>query len=61
VVAVRGIRARGKAMEWNPAPAILYPESSCLKCRIYVKRDFTSLKLIRGALFSNHRQILAFF
>jgi hypothetical protein len=51
VVAVCGSRARGLAMEWNPAPAILHRETSCLKRRIYLKRDFTSLKLIRGALF----------
>jgi hypothetical protein len=51
VVAVRGIRAGGLAMEWNPGPAILHRETSCLKCSIYLKRDFTSLKLVRGALF----------
>jgi hypothetical protein len=38
-------------MEWNPAPAILQREAPCLKCRIYLKSDFPSLKLIRGALF----------
>jgi hypothetical protein len=50
VVAVRGIRVGGLAMEWKPAPAILHRETSWLKCSIYLKRDFTSLKLIRGAL-----------
>jgi hypothetical protein len=39
------------AMEWNLAPAILHRETACLKCRIYLKRDFTSLKLIRGTMF----------
>jgi hypothetical protein len=51
VVAVRGIRARGLAMEWNPAPAILHREAPCLNCHIFLKSDFTSLKLIRGVLF----------
>jgi hypothetical protein len=51
VVAVRGIRAQGLAMEWNPGPAILHWETYCLKCRIYLKSDFTSLKLVRRALF----------
>jgi hypothetical protein len=51
VVAVHRIRARGFAREWNPAPAILHWETSCLKCCIYLMRDFTSLKLVRGALF----------
>jgi hypothetical protein len=45
------IWARSISMEWNPAPAILHRETACLKCRIYLKRDFTSLKLIRGAMF----------
>jgi hypothetical protein len=51
VVAVCEIRAWGLAMEWNPAPANLHRETSCLKCRIYLKSDFTSLKLVLGALF----------
>jgi hypothetical protein len=51
VVAVHVISARGLAMEWNPAPAILHRETSCLKCGIYLKRDFTSLTLVSGALF----------
>jgi hypothetical protein len=51
IVAIRGVRARSLAIEWNPPPAVLHWETSCLKCRIFLKRDFTSLKLIRGALF----------
>jgi hypothetical protein len=51
VVAVRGIRARGLAMKWNPAPAILHRGAPCLNCHIFLKSDFTSLKLIRGVLF----------
>jgi hypothetical protein len=51
--AMAGLRiwARSLAKEWNPFPAILHWGAACLKCRIYLKRDFTSLKLIRGALF----------
>jgi hypothetical protein len=51
VVAVCGIRARKLAKQWNPVPAILHREAPCLKCRIYLKSDFPSLKLICGALF----------
>jgi hypothetical protein len=51
VVAVRGIRARRFAMEWNPAPAILHGEAPFLNCHIFLKSDFTSLKLILGVLF----------
>jgi hypothetical protein len=43
--------ARSLAIEWNPALAILHREASCLKRCIYLKRDFTSVKLIRGTLF----------
>jgi hypothetical protein len=53
IVAIRGIRARRLAKEWNLVRAILHQETACLKCRIYLKRDFTSLKLIRGALFKS--------
>jgi hypothetical protein len=45
------IWAQSLAKEWNPAPAILHRETACLKCRIYLKCDFTSLKLIRRAMF----------
>jgi hypothetical protein len=45
------IWARSLAMEWNPVPAILRRETACLKCRIYLKHDFTSLKLKHGAMF----------
>jgi hypothetical protein len=48
VVAVRGIRAWRLAMEWNPAPAILHREAPCLNFHIFLKSDFTSLKLIRA-------------
>jgi hypothetical protein len=51
IVAIRGVRARRLAIEWNPAPAILHREAPCLKRRIFLMRDFTSLKLIRGVLF----------
>jgi hypothetical protein len=51
IVAIRGVRSRSLAIHWNPAPAILHQETACLKCRIYLKRDYTSLKLIRGAMF----------
>jgi hypothetical protein len=51
--AMAGLRiwARSLTKEWNPVPTILYREAPCLKCRIYLKRDFTSLKLIRRVLF----------
>jgi hypothetical protein len=45
------IWARSLAMEWNLTPAILHRETACLICRIFLKRDFTSLKLIRGAMY----------
>jgi hypothetical protein len=50
--AMAGIKiwARSLAIEWNPAPAILHRETACLKCRIYLKRDFTSVKRICGAM-----------
>jgi hypothetical protein len=51
IVANRGIGARSLANQWNPAPAILHREAPCLKRRIFLMRDFTSLKLIRGILF----------
>jgi hypothetical protein len=51
VVATHGIRAQELAIEWNPAPAILHREALSLNCHIFLKSDFTSLKLIRGALF----------
>jgi hypothetical protein len=51
------IWARSLAIEWNPAPAILHREASCLKHRIYLKRYFTSVKLIRGALFRSQLYI----
>jgi hypothetical protein len=51
VVAVRGMRARGLAIQWNLAPAIFHRETLCLKHLIFLKRDFTSLKQIRGAMF----------
>jgi hypothetical protein len=44
-------RARILAKQWNPIPAILHREAPCLKHRIFLIRDFTSLKLIRGVLF----------
>jgi hypothetical protein len=50
-VANRGIGARSLAIEWNPAPAIFHREAPCLMRRIFLMRDFTSLKLIRGILF----------
>jgi hypothetical protein len=51
--AMAGLRiwARSLAKEWNPVPAILHREAPCLKCCFFLERDFTSLKLIRGALF----------
>jgi hypothetical protein len=45
------IWARSLATEWNPAPPILHQETGCLKRRIFLTRDFKSLKLIRGAMF----------
>jgi hypothetical protein len=51
IVANRGIGARSLVIEWNPAPAILHREAFCLKHRIFLIRDFTSLKLICGVLF----------
>jgi hypothetical protein len=45
------IWARSLAIEWNPAPAILHRETACLKRHIFLTRDFTSVKLIRGAFF----------
>jgi hypothetical protein len=51
VGAVRGIRARGIAMEWNPAPAILHRKTACLTHHRFLTRDLTSVKLIRGAMF----------
>jgi hypothetical protein len=51
IVANRGIRARKLAKEWNWVRAILHRETTCLKCRIYLKRDFKSVKLIQVALF----------
>jgi hypothetical protein len=51
IVAIRSVRARSLAIHWNPAPAILHREVSCLKGRIFLMRNFTSLKLICGILF----------
>jgi hypothetical protein len=51
IVAIRGVRVRSLAIHWNPAPAILQREAPCLKRCIFLMRDFTSLKLIRGVLF----------
>jgi hypothetical protein len=51
IVAICGVRARSLAIHWNPAPAILHREAPCLKRRIFLMRDFTSLKLICGVLF----------
>jgi hypothetical protein len=51
VVAVHGIRAQRLAMEWNPDPAILHRETSCLTHHRFLMRDFTSVKLIHGAMF----------
>jgi hypothetical protein len=54
IVANRGIGARSLATEWNPAPAPPF----CIErppvwsfVPIFLIRDFTSLKLIRGVLF----------
>jgi hypothetical protein len=43
--------AQSLAKQGNPAPAILHQEAPCLKRRIFLMRDFASLKLIRGILF----------
>jgi hypothetical protein len=51
IVANCGIGARSLAIQWIPAPAILHREAPCLRRRIFLMRDFTSLKLIRGILF----------
>jgi hypothetical protein len=53
IVANRGFGARSLANQWNPAPAILHREAPCLKRSIFLMRDFTSLKLIRGILFGS--------
>jgi hypothetical protein len=45
------IWAQSLAMEWNLAPAILHWETARLKCCIYLKHNFISLKLIRRAMF----------
>jgi hypothetical protein len=50
IVAIRVIRARSLAIHWNPAPAILHREAPCFKRRIFLMRNFISLKLIRGIL-----------
>jgi hypothetical protein len=51
MVAIRGVRARSLAKQWNPVPAILHQEAPCLNSQMFLMRDFTSLKLIRGVLF----------
>jgi hypothetical protein len=51
IVAIRGVRARSIAKHWNPAPAILHREAPCLKRHIFLKRDFKSVKQVRGAMF----------
>jgi hypothetical protein len=47
------IWARSLAIEWNPTPAIFYQETACLKHRIFLTSDFTSVKRIPicGAMF----------
>jgi hypothetical protein len=34
------IWARNLAKDWIPPPAILHRESPCLKCHIFLPRDF---------------------
>jgi hypothetical protein len=50
IVAICRIRAQTLAIEWNPAPAILHREAPCLTHHRFLTRDFTSVKLIRGAM-----------
>jgi hypothetical protein len=38
------------AIEWNPAPAIFHWETACLTHHIFLTRDFSSVKLIHGAM-----------
>jgi hypothetical protein len=45
------IRAWSLAIEWNPASAILHRENACLKHRLFLTRNFTSVKRIHGAMF----------
>jgi hypothetical protein len=47
----RGIGARSLAIQWNPAPVIFHRETACLIHHRFFTRDFTSVKLIRGAMF----------
>jgi hypothetical protein len=52
VVAIRGIRARDLAIHiLKSSPAILHRETTCLTHHRFLKRDFTSVKLIRSLMF----------
>jgi hypothetical protein len=51
IVANRGIGAQKLAIQWNPAPAIFHREIACLTHHRFLTCNFTSVKLIRGAMF----------
>jgi hypothetical protein len=54
------IWARSLAMEWNPAPPpILHQETACLKCHIFLTRDFTSVKRAVQSLGLNYTSVVS--